>query len=128
VEELLIVVVQFLAELLLEVVIYLPFDLPLSRDEKTGERTGWGWHFVYLVVGGLVGGLSLFFAPRHLISSAALRLTNFVVAPIAAAGVSWGLTAWRRSRGAATCPQTHLWTAFWFVLAFGGVRLAYAAH
>ncbi|MBA4062203.1 MAG: hypothetical protein C0501_00585 [Isosphaera sp.] len=127
-EEVLVLAVQFVAEVLLQAVVYLPFDLPLSRDEKTGGRTGCGWPFVYLVVGGVVGGLSLLVAPRLLIHSAPLRLANLVVAPVVAGGVSWGVAAWRRSRGATTCPRTHFWAGFWFVLAFGGVRLAYAAQ
>jgi hypothetical protein len=100
----------------------------LSRDEKTGEPNGLGWLFVYLVVGGVVGGLSLLVAPHLLIHAAPLRLANFVVAPVAAGGLSWWLAEGRRSRGATTWPRMHLWAAFWFVLAFGGVRLAYAAR
>jgi len=42
--------------------------------------------------------------------------------------LSWGLAAWRRSRGKAAIPSTHFWTALCFVLAFAAVRLAYAAN
>ena len=127
-EEVLIVLVQFVAEVLFEVLIYLPFDLPWRRDAATGERTGVGWLVGYAFAGGAVGGISLLVAPRLLIHSVPLRLANLVVAPVVAGGLSWALAAWRRSRGAATSPRTHLWTAFWFVLAFSGVRLAYAAR
>jgi hypothetical protein len=129
VEEVLILLVQFVAEVLIELLIYLPFDLPLSRDAKTGERQGCGWLVLYLMLGGMVGGLSLLIAPRLLLHSPPLRVANLIVAPVATGGLSWSLATWRRSRGvAAACPTTHLWTGFLFVLAFGGVRLAYGGR
>ena len=127
-EEVLVLHVQFVAEVLLQALVYLPFDLPLSRNEKTGESRGCGWPLLYLVWGGVIGGLSLLVAPRLLIHSAPLRLANLLIAPLGAGGLSWALAAWRRSRGAVVCPRAQLWAAFWFVLAFAGVRLAYPAH
>lgn len=127
-EEILVVILQLVVEVLLQMVVYLPFDLPLIWDEKTGERRGCGWLFIYLLLGGGVGGLSLLVAPRLMIHSAPLRLANILVAPLSAGGLSLWIASWRRTRGATTFPQTHFWTAFWFVLAFAGVRLAYAAH
>ena len=127
-EEVLVLIVQFVVEVLVETLVYLPFDLPLSRDEKSGERKGCGWHFLYLMMGGVVGGLSLLVAPRLLIHSAPLRVANLLVAPVVAGGLSWALAVRRRSRGAEVCPRTHFWTGFWFVLAFSSVRLAYSAR
>lgn len=127
-EEVLVLLVQVVAEVLVDVLIYLPFDVPLSRDEKTGERRGAGWLFVYALAGGVLGGLSLLLVPDLVLRSPALRLANLAVAPLASGGVSWGLAAWRRSRGARADPPTHFWTAFWFVLAFGAVRLAYGGR
>jgi hypothetical protein len=80
------------------------------------------------VAGGVVGALSLLFASHLLIHSAPLRVVNLIVAPIVSGGLSYLIAVWRRTRGARTCPRTHFWTAFWFVLAFGAVRLAYAAR
>src|SRR5262245_29021211 len=127
-EEVLIFVLQLMVEVLVEVLVYLPFDLPLQRSEVTGERKGWGWGLVYLLLGGAVGGLSLLVAPRLLLHSAGARVANLLLAPLAAGGLSWGLAEFRRAGGAAVCPRTHFWTAFGFVFAFAGVRLAYAAH
>jgi hypothetical protein len=80
---------------------------------------------LYVVLGGAAGGLSLLFRPGLMLPSPALRMANLAVAPVAAGAVSWGLAAWRRSRGATVDPTTHLWTAVAFVLAFGTVRLGY---
>jgi hypothetical protein len=128
VEEVLVVLIQFIAEVLFEVLIYIPFDLPLRRDAKTGERSGPGWLALYVLAGGAVGGLSLLVAPHLVIHTVPLRLANLVVAPVVAGALSWWLADVRRSQGAATEPMTHLWTAFWFVLAYSSVRLAYAAR
>jgi hypothetical protein len=76
----------------------------------------------------VVGGLSLLVAPKLVLHEPWLRLLNLLLAPAAAGAVSWAVAAWRRSRGANVRPRDHLWTAVWFVLAFGCVRLAYAAH
>jgi hypothetical protein len=127
-EEVLVVAVQFVVEVLLQGLVYLPFDVPLSRDEKTGEPAGCGWGLGYAVAGGVVGGLSLLVASHLLIHSPALRVANLFVAPLASGGLSYLVAVWRLSRGAKTFPRTHFWTAFWFVLAFGAVRLAYAAR
>jgi hypothetical protein len=128
VEEVLVVAVQFVVEVLFQSLVYLPFDVPLSRDEKTGRPAGWGWWLGYAAAGGVVGGLSLLVASHLLIHSAPLRVANLFVAPVASGGLSYLIAAWRLSRGAKTCPKTHFWTAFSFVLAFGAVRLAYAAR
>jgi hypothetical protein len=127
-EEVLVVGVQFVVEVLLQGLFYLPFDVPLSRDEKSDRPTGWGWWFFYAAAGGVVGGLSLLVASHLLIHSAPLRLANLLVAPVASGGLSYLIALWRRTRGAKTSPRTHFWTAFWFVLAFGAVRLAYAVR
>lgn len=127
-EEVLFVVIQFVVEVLIELLVYLPFDLTPGIMARSEERTGFGWLVLYLVLGGAVGGLSLFIAPRLLIHAPPLRLANLIVAPCVAGLMSWGMATWRRSQGAKTCPQTHLWTAFAFVLAFSAVRLAYAAR
>ncbi len=127
-EEVVVLLVQFVVEVFVDVLVYLPFDVHLSRNEKTGDRSGCGWVTVYVVLGGTVGGLSSLVAPHFLIRSSPLRLANLVVAPVTAGGLSWALAAWRRSRGAVASPQAHRWTAFWFVLAFNAVRLAYAAR
>ena len=125
-EEILVLIVQFIIEVLLEFVVYLPFDLPLDRNRKTGARTGPGRIGIYILIGGVLGGLSVLIAPKFFIHSSAMRVVNLLVAPLVSGGLSYGLATWRRSRGAQTAPWTHLWTAFWFVLAFAAVRLVFA--
>ena len=126
VEEVLGLLIQFVIEVLLQAVVYLPFDLPLSRNEKSGERTGCGWYALYAVLGGVFGALSLLVFPKHLIPWTGLRVANLFAAPAVAGGLGYAVSAWRRSRGAKTRPWGHFWSGVCFTLAFGGVRLAYA--
>jgi hypothetical protein len=126
-EEILIVAVQLLVEVILQVFAYLPFELPLIRNEKTGERIGCGWYFLYLFAGGVSGRLSLLVEPHLMIDIVAFRIANLLIGPFVAGVVSFGIAAWRKSSGAAVCPKTHFWTGFCFVLAFSAIRLAYAA-
>jgi len=89
VEEIVVLLIQFVVEILLQAVVYLPFDFSFYRDEKSGERSGCGWMSVYVILGGGVGALSLLIAPRLLLDSIALRVGNLVLAPWAAGGLSW---------------------------------------
>jgi len=126
VEEVLGLLIQFVIEVLLQALVYLPFDVPFARKEKTGERTGCGWYLLYLVLGGVFGGLSLLVFPKHLIPLSWMRVLNLLAAPAAAGGAGYAVSAWRRSRRAKTHPWGHFWAGVCFTLAFGAVRLAYA--
>lgn len=127
-EELLVLVIQFVVEVLIDFLIYLPFDWPAGRTTRAGDQSGCGLLALYLFLGGLVGGLSLLAVPRLMLHSEPLRLTNLFVSPVVSGGSAYGLAAWRRSHGAAANPRTHFWTGFLFVLAFGAVRLAYGGR
>src|SRR2546423_9362937 len=108
-EEIIVLLVQVVVEILLQAVVYLPFDLSFYRDEKSGERSGCGWMVLYLVLGGGVGALSLLFAPRLVLDSIGLRVGNLLLAPLAASGLSWAVSEWRRGRGAVVSPRSHFW-------------------
>jgi hypothetical protein len=128
VEEFLVVLIQFVIEVLIDFLIYLPFGWPAGRAAPEDDRSGCGLLGLYLVLGGVVGGVSLLVAPRLLLHAPELRVANLFVAPVAAGGCGWALASWRRSRGAVVNPTTHLWTGSLFVLAFGAVRLAYGGR
>src|SRR5207249_2668461 len=122
VEEFLIVIIQVAIEGLAETFIYLPFDSSVYSNATTGERNGCGLIFVYLVIGGALGGLSVLIAPHLLLPSAMLRVANFLTAPVVAGGVGWWAAKGRTNR------KDHFWFGFCFALAFSGVRLAYGAR
>lgn len=126
-EEILVLLIQFAIEVLIQFFVYLPFDVPL-RGGKPNSNAGCGLAILYLALGGAIGGLSLLIAPHLMLQSTFLRVANLIVAPITAGLGSWGLSVWRFNRGAEVDPRTHFWTGFCFTLAFSAVRLAYAAR
>jgi hypothetical protein len=123
-EEVFGLIVQLVIEVLIQSVLYLPFDFSFYGNAH--DRGGWGWMVAYLILGGLIGALSLVIAPNLLLPSTALRLANLFLAPIVAGGMSWTVAKWRDRDGVA--PRRHFWFGFCFALAFAGVRLAYAAR
>jgi hypothetical protein len=124
-EELLVVIIQCLVEM----VFYFPFDsLTTSWSGESEELGGCGLLFLYFVAGGTIGGFSLLILPRHLIHSSAVRVANLFIAPILAGTMAWGLMTWLKSSNIARLPRNHFWTAFWFVLGFDAIRLAWGSR
>ncbi len=122
-EEVLVVVLQGLLEFGVEFAIYMGFDLATDRDERSG-RTGCILMFFFLVGGGILGALANLVHPKAMLPFAWMRITNLIVGPFAAAGLSW-LVANLRERKHHD-PRLHFWLAFVFVLGFDIVRFAYA--
>lgn len=126
-EEMLTVIIQFVLELLLEVLANLPFDWP-SRKRSEPESGNTLLHSLPWCGGGaLLGGLSLLLLPHSLIRLPALRIANLLLAPPLSGAVSWWLTQ-QRSRGNANLlPRYHFWRAFSFTLGLVAVRFAYVS-
>jgi hypothetical protein len=131
VEEIVALLIQLALEVGLQLFGSVGFDFATESRRTRGKRgtvedaDGSGWLFAFAVFGGVCGGLSLIFAPKLLLPGLGLRLANLAVAPLAAGGLSYLVAAhvWA-ARGAS--PRHHFWRGFWFALAFGLVRFAYA--
>ena len=119
-EEFLIFLVQIIVEGLAQSFIYMPFDSVRYGDRASDQQGGCAKVFAYLIIGGALGGLSVLISPHLLLPTSALRLANFVTAPILAGTISWWAAKGRCNR------RSHFWTGLSFGLAFSGVRLAYA--
>jgi hypothetical protein len=129
VEELLIVLLQAFGEVILQVLIYLPFELPWtsSRESETGA-SGCGWAFFYLFVGVGLGWVSTLVFRHVLLPHPALRIANLVVAPLACGTVSWLLARGRAKRGGAGVPEIHFFLAAVFAFAFASARFVWATR
>ena len=124
-EEVVVVVARFLGELLVQVLISLPFDVLDAKHRSPGatwsELAGVGW----FVAGCAAGGLSLVALPHRVIASPTLRVAALVVAPLASARAARSL-AW--SGGAdgdgdpAVVSRRRYWHAFWFTFGLVAVR------
>jgi hypothetical protein len=127
-EDLLVVILQFLFELVLNVLVNVFFDWPW-RSRRTPEPMHIAWRgFWWFVVGCMVGGVSLPLLPYTLIRIGALRVLNLVVAPLIAASLSQAVARRRSETNANVIARNHYWQAFWFTVGLGIIRFAYATR
>ena len=121
-EGILVVIGEILVELVLNVVVFAPFDRPTSRW-KPGTT-----NFTLLFVGGGLAALSLLVFGRPIISVAWLRIANLVVAPIVCAFLFRALAERRAKKNFRIVAREHFWHAFWFTLGWVIVRFVFAAR
>jgi hypothetical protein len=127
-EELLIIIIQFLFELILNVLINIPFDWP-SRSRHTPEPDRIvGVCMLWFGGGCLLGGISLLVLKHTLIALAALRILNVVAAPLGSAYLSQSIASRRARDNPYIHPRNHFWQAFWFTLGLVLIRFAYASR
>lgn len=127
-EDLIALILQFLFELLLEVLINIPFDLP-SKKRNTPERTSISLVcFCWFLTGGAIGWLSLLIFQHTFITIPVLRIANLILAPLLSASLSKYIATRRAEINGYIVPRNHYWQAFWFTLAFTMVRFVYATH
>lgn len=126
-EELLIVIVQFLFETVLEGILFLPFDwLSDAADRKSEPVSNKTAAVVAAAVGGgVIGALSLLVMPHTWIRSPVLRVCNVLLAPVISAGCAWFIASHRRGRRRIS-PHIHALFGFTFTLLFVLVRLVWA--
>jgi hypothetical protein len=127
VEEIVLVLLQLVGELLVEILIYLPFDWPLPKTRDL-ERTGPGVAILYVLLGATLGGLSIAVLPDVLLPYGWLRLLNLVLAPLVCGAVSWQVARWRARGSRGTRPRNHFWYGAGFVFAFATVRFIFATR
>ena len=127
-EELIVVICQFLVEFTINVLSHLPIDWP-SKKRKTPEREAlWALCFLWLVGGGILGGLSLLVFDYALLQPAWLRVANLFASPVASAFLAKFIAAQRAEENPLILPRNHFWYGFWFSLGFAFIRFAYAAR
>jgi hypothetical protein len=100
-EELLSFVIQVFGELLLQLLLELLSEIGVRtftgmiRPTHTGP---WMAFAGYLLLGAVIGVISLHFLPHHLITSPGGRLANLVVTPLLAGGFMMRLGNWRAGK------------------------------
>jgi hypothetical protein len=117
-EAFLVVLGEILIEFVVQMALYFPFDRPGSSS-NTGN-------FFVLILGGALGGLSLFVFQSTLIDWPALRIANLVVAPLAAGFLFRAVARQRAKKNYGVVPRDHFWRAFWFTLGWLVVRFVWA--
>jgi hypothetical protein len=124
VEEILIVVIQFLIEVIGQALFSIPFDCACRIREKPEHHGAW-WAFLFLFIGGVVGAISAAFIPA-LVHSPALRVAGLFVSPIIAGVIGYQIaTRQSRTRNPFLVPRYHFWYTFSFTVGLVAVRFAY---
>ena len=132
-EEIVALLVQLVLEVGLQIFGSIGFDFVTESRRKHGkggetqEHDGCGWLFLFATFGAICGGISLIFAPNLLLPNVGLRIANLVVAPLLAGGLSYLVATFVWAPRGQSAGH-HFWRGFWFALAFGLVRFAYAGR
>ncbi|CAN5662108.1 hypothetical protein BH11VER1_BH11VER1_36720 [soil metagenome] len=128
-EEILLILFHFLFEVVLQILIELPFDWFVSmRESKVPQDSKSGrWFFFSILLGGSVGALSLWVFPNTFIKSNGGRLAYLFLAPVISAACSLLLSRARVARSKDWVnPRLHAICAFWFALMLTIIRFTYA--
>ena len=130
-EELLIVLLQFVFELLFHLIGWLPWDILLSwRELKVGPGKHpsdyWLIPLCGFLLGGVLGGMSLIFLKTTILQYAWMRMANLLVAPLICGGLATALARWRIRRGESSNARLHFWFAFAFSVGLLIVRFTWA--
>lgn len=126
-EEILLALLQFVGELLLQIFAETLFEVGLRslaapfRKEANPYVASIG----YLLLGAIVGALSLLVVPRLMIGSHAGRVFSAVVTPVLAGTTMAALGAWRRRRGQRVVLIDRFAYGYLFALAMALVRLRF---
>lgn len=127
-EESLIVIVQFILEVLFELLSCLPWDeildaLPFPSKLDIVSRC-----LLSLVAGAIVGAISLHLFPRTVFRYSALRIGGVVVTPIFSGHLARSAAQRRLRRGVVTAPGEHFACSYSFTLALVLIRFAYGVR
>lgn len=124
-EELLIIIIQFLIEVVGQALIQIPFDCS-CRVRERGESRPVLLSFIFFLLGGLIGWASTKIVPWTMITIPALRVLNVFIAPLIGGFIGYRIAQWQaRIRNPNIEPTYHFWYGFFFTIALAAVRFAY---
>ncbi|HEX4796823.1 MAG TPA: hypothetical protein VH370_23730 [Humisphaera sp.] len=131
-EDVLILILQFIFEVGLQVLAELPWDLFVGRRQTASNPNrpaGPGvWIFLSLIAGAAVGGLSLLIFPTTLLHLPATRMANLAVAPAISGFASAGFSRLWPNRRKPGDPAIRPIAAACFTFALAVIRFTYAAR
>jgi hypothetical protein len=93
-----------------------------------GKRRSDDWliPLAAILLGGILGGLSLIVLPTTILRHEAARLLNLVASPFLSGTLAWWLSQRRVQRNQRSNPRLHFWFAFTFSVVFLVVRFTWA--
>jgi hypothetical protein len=132
--ELLVELVTWAGQLLLEVLLQLIFEIlaeiglksvrEVMRPSKPAQSL---WGLVgYILLGAVLGGLSVLLFPHKFAVPVWLQVANVVVSPVVVGIAMVGVGRWRTRRNQQTILLHKFWFGFVFALVFALVRFRFA--
>ena len=116
---------EFLIQVVLEGLVEMGFHSLVAPFQK--EPDPWLAAIGYALLGSLVGGLSLFIFPTHMVSSHGLRLLNLIVVPVLVGAMMVLTGVWRAKQGKAVKRLDRFSYGYIFALSLGLMRFTWAA-
>lgn len=126
-EEIILAALSFIGELLVELLVYFPWDLFIgSHERKSGGLNPFGWIVVSVFTGMLAGYLSTLFLPGILIKYSWLRIINLMFAPFGVGAISLEMSKRRKKRELISNHKLHYLSGFFITFAIAGTRYVLA--
>lgn len=121
---------ELLVELVLEIVLQLFGEFLAELGWRSGKevfakrrlRNPWLAGIGSLMLGLVVGLVSLIFFPQHFIQTKAFRLLNLIVTPVVPGIVMWQIGCWRMKRQLDSIRLESFWHGYLFALGMGALR------
>ena len=129
-EDILILVLQGLAQIAFEFFAYFPWDwlwywTPSDSKDSPSSRA-WTAAFLSLVVGAFIGWASLYFFPDVLVKWGWLRIALLFISPVGSGFMALQMARWRKEKNDFIDPTTHFWIGLCFSVGLVWVRFAFA--
>jgi len=123
-EEIIVLVLSFVGELLIESLMYFPWDIFMASYErkKEGEINNFGWFAISLFFGIGIGYVSLRLLPKIIIQYSWLRILNLILAPLIAGAIAVNMSKRREQKELTTNNKLHYLIGFLFTLGLVSVR------
>jgi len=125
VEEFLVVLIQFVLDVLAQAAISIPFDFCPRRDFPNSRVT---YVILAVVGGGLCGAASLHFFPNSPLHYSWLRIASLAASPLIGGYFGYVVAEVRSGLGRELNSRDHFWYAFAFTLGLAVIRFEYAHH
>lgn len=124
-EEILVIIVSFVGEILLESLLYFPWDIFITSFEKRkeGELNRVGWGFGSLFIGMAIGAISVKLFSDAILPFSWLRILNLILAPLFAGIIALRMSKRRNQKNLTSDNKLHYLIAFLFTLGMIGTRL-----
>ena len=124
-EELIVFLLQFILEVTVQLIGYLPIDL-LCKNSGNSKVSNQGRFYILFIIGVGFGLMANYFHPKVFIHLSELRIVNVIAGPFINGYVSYKLSVWRNeTKDKGGEPKDHFWYAFVFSLGFVLIRFMY---